>query len=90
MPMPSMYVELSCCHVWWISQRGPKAGGCLYAWRAPGVVTLQSHIRLPESHLTLPHHFQDAEKGPAVQGCLPSACSVQSWKPRKHWSPPAG
>lgn len=27
-------------------------------------------MRLPESHLTLPHHFQDAEKGPAVQGCL--------------------
>ena len=74
MPVPSIYVELGHCHVCWISQCGAKAEGCLYAGKAPCVVTLQGHMRLPESHLTLPHRFKDAENGPAVQGCLHAQC----------------
>lgn len=50
----------------------------MYAGRAPCVVTLQSHMRLTESHLTLAHHIQDAEKGPAVQGWLSAQCLLHA------------
>lgn len=44
----------------------------------PCIVTLQSHTRLLQSLLTLACHFQDAEKGPALRGCLSDQCLLRA------------
>lgn len=75
--MPSMYV-ISCCHIWWISCYGARAGSCLYVGRAQCVATAKPHETPGETFNSCPS-FSGCSKTPCCMELsvhpVPAPCS---------------